>query len=204
MRYRGKSPQPVEQRFLSKVEKVESGCWQWKASAGPTGYGHFSMRHPNGGWEMRIAHRVSYELFVGPIPEGLELDHLCKNRGCVNPTHLEPVTRKENCRRGGGPTGDRARQTHCKRGHLLEGDNLRIRKQGWRNCRTCDDMWNALASEKRKAARVPRTHCKWGHEFTPENTLMDRGGRQCVICTRKRARRGQARYRAKGRALASQ
>jgi hypothetical protein len=84
-----------ESRFLSKVLKHPDGCWEWTAgrSGGP-GYGAFSLGQRKVG-----AHRWSYENFVGPIPEGLELDHLCRNPGCVNPDHLEPVTRSENIRR---------------------------------------------------------------------------------------------------------
>jgi len=151
---RGKQPQPVEERFLAKVKKVESGCWEWQAGHYPTGYGLFSMKHPGGGWEMRYAHRVAYELFKGPIPAGLELDHLCRNRGCVNPDHLEAVTHATNIRRGAGPLADNARKTHCIRGHLLEGDNVRVRPgTGWRSCRACDAYWNGLAAERRRAAR---------------------------------------------------
>ncbi|HEY8766071.1 MAG TPA: HNH endonuclease signature motif containing protein [Dehalococcoidia bacterium] len=73
------------------------GCWPWTGVIHPLGYGHVNIpgtRNP------QMAHRASYEFFVGPIPDGLELDHLCRNRGCVNPSHLEPVTHLENVRRG--------------------------------------------------------------------------------------------------------
>jgi hypothetical protein len=138
---------------MNKVEKLESGCWQWKSGVLPTGYGSVSMRHPNGGWQMKLAHRVSYELFVGPIPEGLTIDHLCRNRTCVNPAHLETVTFKENVLRGDGPTARRARQTTCMRGHPLEGANLRLTKEGWRNCRTCD-AFRQMANYRRQARRL--------------------------------------------------
>jgi len=84
------------------------------------------------------AHRYSYEAFVGPIPEGLTLDHLCRVRNCVNPEHLEPVSLKENLLRGDSSPAHNARKTHCMRGHALSGDNLYINPgTGYRACRTC-------------------------------------------------------------------
>jgi hypothetical protein len=89
-------PESLRERFWSKVNKYgPNGCWLWTASIAPNGYGHF-YRGTTGG---RVAHRFAYELLVGPIPEGLQLDHLCSNRGCVNPDHLEPVTAAINTRR---------------------------------------------------------------------------------------------------------
>lgn len=92
-------------RFLAKVNDT-GDCWEWQASISPDGYGYFFL---NG--KLRQAHRASYELFVGPIPPGLHIDHLCTNRKCVNPQHLEPVTQKENNAR------TVARITHCPAGH---------------------------------------------------------------------------------------
>lgn len=87
----------VTERFWPKVERVEDGCWLWTASLTGDGYGRISLGGKFG--PMGLAHRVAYELLVGPIPEGLELDHLCRVRRCVNPEHLEPVTHAENVRR---------------------------------------------------------------------------------------------------------
>ena len=102
-------------------------CWRWTGSISPNGYGRFNLIY---------AHRRSYELHVGPIPEGLTIDHLCRHRWCVNPAHLEPVTRGENVLRGVGPSAQHARKTHCKRGHPLSGENLRVHARG-RECAIC-------------------------------------------------------------------
>lgn len=141
---------PEADRFWSKVEKTDS-CWLWKGSRGPLGYGHIFWR---GQWP--AAHRVAYELSVGPIPARLVLDHLCRNPSCVNPAHLEPVTTRENTMRGVGPAPRRAAQTHCLRGHELAGDNVYIHKsRRVRVCRTCHRNRVREAS-RRKAKRADR------------------------------------------------
>lgn len=117
-------------RFITKF-LVGDECWEWTASKDRGGYGTFKLDG-----KTAIAHRVSYRLFVGEIPKGLELDHLCRVRHCVNPKHLEPVTKAENTRRG--IAGDQFRnRTHCVKGHPFSGDNLFVRKNGHRECRTC-------------------------------------------------------------------
>lgn len=127
----------VQERFWAKVEfRGDDECWEWLAGRFAGGYGQFSVDGSS-----RFAHRVSYEFLVGPIPQGLELDHLCRNTWCVNPAHLEPVTPRENKRRGFSNAALNARKTHCKRGHLLEGDNLKPDKRlGRRICRECANM----------------------------------------------------------------
>lgn len=126
---------PFEERFWAKVDRGGSGCWLWRAhTTRPTnGYG---VVRRNG--RMQLAHRVAYELLVGPIPEGLDLDHRCRTRLCVNPAHLEPVTPYVNFSRGHSPAAMNARKTHCVRGHLLSGDNLAIVNNGRsRRCLQC-------------------------------------------------------------------
>lgn len=129
--------------FWSKVSKRDDGCWEWIGrrvyGPGSDSYGRIKIR---GG--LFVAHRVSYELNIGPIPDGLQLDHLCRHRWCVNPDHLEPVTQYENMRRGtlferaGSTLRDR---THCKNGHEFTDENTRWTTQGlnqYRKCRACD------------------------------------------------------------------
>ncbi len=123
-------------RIVKKVGvDPETGCWIWTASRTRLGYGQVW-------WDNRMveAHQVVYRLLVGEVPNGLELDHLCGVRSCVNPDHLEPVTHQENCRRGRG--GEYwASKTHCPQGHKYAGDNLVVvvRKNGSksRQCRAC-------------------------------------------------------------------
>lgn len=122
----------LPERFWSKATPGED-CWLWTGCLGGHGYGTLWM---NGA--TRYAHRLIYEALVGPIPEGLELDHLCRVRHCVNPAHLEPVTHKVNQLRGTSPMADSARKTHCLRGHPLSGPNLYLRPDGkGRQCRAC-------------------------------------------------------------------
>jgi hypothetical protein len=92
--------------------------------------------------KLRLAHRLSYEEFVGPIPESHDIDHLCGQRACLNPAHLDPVTHRENLRRGGGFAGVNARKTHCKQGHPLEGANVYEHPTNGRYCRECKRRWD--------------------------------------------------------------
>jgi hypothetical protein len=122
------------ERFLTKFI-FHYDCWFWVAGRFDSGYGAFWL-----GGRTRRAHRVAYEYFVGPIPEGLRLDHLCRNRGCVNPYHLEPVTDAVNHQRGDtGMNAFNKAKTHCVHGHRLSGENLLTYplKRGRRECRAC-------------------------------------------------------------------
>lgn len=123
----------VEGRFWPKVDKQEDDCWLWTART-VDGYGTFWMGYAIG---HKKAHRLAYELLVGEIPVGLELDHLCRVRNCVNPAHLEPVTHRENARRGNGCSARFYDVTHCVHGHEFTTENTYIRGDGGRFCRQC-------------------------------------------------------------------
>ena len=122
---------PAQDRFWRYVDKTET-CWVWTASQTPHGYGQFNA----GDNRITRAHQFAYVLLVGPVPQGLELDHLCRNRLCVNPAHLEPVTHAENLRRA-VRAAPRGQMTHCRKGHALAGANLYESPDGGRHCRTC-------------------------------------------------------------------
>jgi len=133
------SGSPIE-RFLAKIRVEDRGyktaCWVWAASKYSDGYGQFgvSPKHQIG------SHRFAYNYWVGPIPDGLELDHLCRVRECCNPEHLEPVTHKVNMLRGLAAEVTIRRQrskSHCPYGHPYAGHNLYLTSNGWRQCRAC-------------------------------------------------------------------
>ena len=119
---------PID-RFMSHVE-VTNNCWLWKGTT-IYGYGYFSIEGTS-----RRAHRYLYQYLFGPLKQELTLDHLCRVRNCVNPNHLEPVSNWENCLRGNNIAALNSKKTHCKRGHPLIGENLKIIPNG-RQCITC-------------------------------------------------------------------
>jgi hypothetical protein len=133
------------ERFEANTQKTET-CWLWTARLNASGYGTFGVN----GKRSTLVHRWSFENFVGPIPDGLVIDHLCRVRNCVNPDHLEAVTQRENILRGVSRVAMHAKQTHCLRGHLLAGDNLRLLASGERACRSCEKI---RAVKQRPAAR---------------------------------------------------
>lgn len=135
----------IEQRFMNKV-KVTDGCWYWLGWKSAAGYGHFRFLGKD-----RLAHRFAYEHFKGPIPDGLELDHLCQNPQCVNPEHLEAVTHQENLQRGNTFQARNARKKYCVRGHLLAGANCYFYR-GKRICKACRQIFGAKYECKRRKA----------------------------------------------------
>lgn len=148
-----KPAEPVADRIKRRVAiDPETGCWLWQgAIATKSGYGRMAINNGRFGGERVMIHRMSYETFVGPIPEGLVIDHPCRVRACCNPEHLEPVTQQVN---------------------LLRGETI-------------------------YAANAAKTHCKFGHEFSPENTRIVPRGRRCIACEGRRAREAVARKKAR-------
>lgn len=140
----GASPIEDGVRFWRAIKPDEKGCWLWQAGLSGNGYATFHLRDKS----TVNGHRWAYEYLRGPIPPDLELDHLCRVPACVNPRHLEAVTHQENMRRGWW-----AQKTHCKRGHLLSGDNLYASMLPVRFCKLCHHIrQNEYARLRRERA----------------------------------------------------
>ena len=143
----GRVAEPARDKILRRIVVTPGGCWEWQGAKGRHGYGRVAMPTGKMGGRTEFTHRVAYEAFIGPIPDGLVIDHLCRNRGCCNPDHLEAVTQRVN---------------------LLRGDTL-------------------------QSKNILKTHCKYGHEFTEQNTRRTPRGRRCRECERRRARESATR-----------
>lgn len=142
------SPEQLD-KFWYRVEVHQpSGCWQWRGTIERWGYGQFSLGKKAGKFR---AHRVAYSVLIGPVPDGMQLDHLCRNNGCVNPDHLQVTTGRINTLRGYGTSGMNARKTHCKRGHELSGDNI-YQYGNRRSCKLCKTVTSRAAYSRRKEA----------------------------------------------------
>ena len=131
--------QTLEERFWGKVERFTLfECWRWNGATMSNGYGLFGIgRKADGSRRTVLAHRWSFEQSVGLIPGGLTIDHLCRNRACVNPAHMEVVTPKENSLRGISPPAQNSRKLWCNNGHPFDGQNTYLNKKGRRECRIC-------------------------------------------------------------------
>ena len=122
----------LPERFWNKVQVAESGCWEWMAFMDHNGYGKYRVDGAT-----RFAHRIAYLQLHGPVPEGLELDHLCRNRACVRVSHLEAVTHRENALRGSATTHGRGAE-YCRPGrHRLDSAGVYTLPNGQRQCREC-------------------------------------------------------------------
>ena len=212
-----RAPAP-EVRFWAKVDKngavpahrPELGrCWVWTAAT-VNGYGSFNPGVATGRSNVG-AHRFAYELLVGPIPDGLELDHLCHpgdgscpfatcpHHACVNPAHLEPVTLQVNMDRGHTFAAVNRVKTHCPQGHEYTEENTRVRigRSGNvnRSCKKCAYREPSGKVNPLIVANAAKTHCPQGHEYTPENTFVDygvggrNGGRRCKTCRSEQQKR---------------
>jgi hypothetical protein len=137
--------QNEEVRFMAKVVADTSGCWQWTGAKNSWGYGNVRIAG-----RTERAHRSSYQIFIGPIPAGLTLDHLCRNRACVNPLHLEAVTMSVNIRRGQGICVVNSRKTYCAKGHPYSEANTYLTTRGGRECRICRREWYTRDNQKRR------------------------------------------------------
>lgn len=154
----GRPRMPIAQRFWEKViVGIPDECWVWTGTtAGPGRYGHF---HVSGGDNpnrvRQYAHRWAYEERFGPIPDGLTIDHLCRNKLCVNPAHLEPVTLAVNIARTTGiKHGPYDVGTHCQHGHARTPENTSINAYGYRVCRVCNRIATAKSKQKRRLSTI--------------------------------------------------
>lgn len=137
---------PVLFRLAAKTVINDRGCWTFTGALTREGYGQIWWKRKN-----NLAHRVSYELRVGPVSVGMQLDHLCRNKACINPAHLEPVTPGENTARADMNAATyQLSKTHCPRGHAYDEANTRIRPStGHRQCRACIE----IRQQERKSTR---------------------------------------------------
>lgn len=199
-------------RFYSKVNKNGSvpahrpelgPCWMWKGRPSDRGYGYFWFDG-----KKRLAHRFSYENLVGPIPDGLVIDHLCRNTMCVNALgHLEPVTDRVNILRGEAPPARNILKDSCGEGHPFDEENTYWYPGGKeRGCKTCRRQhWREWRDKQRDAPAVPmadRTHCPQGHPYDEANTYIapKTGARACKTCRRIADREAKRAMRARKKA----
>lgn len=183
-RYWERVPEWRVLRFLSSIEiDDESGCWRWAGLLDTGGYGVFCLG------TTKKAHRASWMLFRGKLPKNMHIHHLCEVKDCVNPDHLLPVDPSTHSVVYGtnNVVYAAARKTHCIRGHELGGNNVyrSPNKLGSRRCRACMDEWRRQSTDRKRLkreARQERTHCKRGHDLTPDNTYVYKGVKCCREC----------------------
>jgi len=195
-------------RFIGKIEVQPNGCWHWTAHINKSGYGYFYIDG-----KQDLAHRVAHTHFVAPIPAGHDVDHQCHNadtncpggmgdthRRCVNPAHLEAVTRSTNLSRGRTVQhliAPNIAKTCCPAGHPYDGANTYVQAKGSRTCRACS---RERARRKREAIppkpRARKTRCNKGHAYAEHGYTNDIGRQVCRICSAERLRESRARRKA--------
>lgn len=172
--------------WLADKASVVGECWIMSVGLDRNGYSR--LRADGALW---WAHRWVWSRLVGPVPDGLQLDHLCRNRACVRPDHLEPVSASENVRRstaGVSLSHVNGDKTHCMHGHIFDAKNTYYRPSGGRSCRACLRARRGYSGESRP--KIDRTHCPKGHPYDNVNThWMSDGTRRCRECNRINARR---------------
>lgn len=201
----------------------DNGCWEWLGMVRDNGYGSFAVKRPDGRWTYTTAHRATYVDQVGPIPDGWEIDHLCRNRGCVRPDHLEAVTVQENRRRRDiqhSPVVDRSSRAlpvvppqpepepapeptpwACRNGHDKRVTGSVTNGPGLTTCAACRAAQNAR--RRKGGAHGTETHCPKGHPYVEGNMYLRRHsdgtvkGRECKICVDARNRAAALRRKAK-------
>ena len=157
--HKGRAPVSIRERIEASIEVSPEGCWVWQKSKNSRGYGQMWVgSRADGTRRTEKAHRAAYTAFIGKIPEGLHLDHLCRNPSCVNPAHLEPVTPQVNVLRGETQVARNVAKTHCPHGHEYTEANTYMNKRK-RYCRTCGTVssreWARRDATKTDALEVP-------------------------------------------------
>jgi len=198
-------------RFTRKVKEQPSGCWHLDGRVRKDGYSDFTLLGKH-----QLGHRVAYEHFVGPVPEGLQLDHRCHtddldcrggftciHRRCVNPAHLEAVTQRENSLRGRSPAAANGAKTECDSGHPYTQENTYTDPKGGRECRICraERARQWLKDHHPNVRHGTEVECPQGHPYSGENLLITvRGGRACRTCKRDWSREYMRAKRARAKA----
>lgn len=199
-------------RFMRKLKEQPNGCWYAEGRVRKDGYSDFTLLGKH-----QLGHRVAYEHFIGPIPHGLQVDHLCHtgdlscpggftctHRRCVNPEHLEAVTQRENALRGRSPAAKNAAKASCVAGHPFTQENTYLDPNGGRECRICRaELSRKWVTDHHPGVRHgTETHCPQGHPYAGENLFFaSNGGRSCRTCKRDSNREYMRAKRARAKAM---
>lgn len=193
--------------FVRRIREIArtsdpDACWDWPGFC-VDGYGKAGANIDARGHRVWFAHRAAYTVLIGPVPAELELDHLCRNRRCMNPRHMEPVTPRENALRSLSPIAANASKTNCKHGHPFTPENTYVSTTRYgttvRACRACAIAWGkAQGVRRRQHQRGTRPTCRHGHALTPENIVPQHPERRrCLTCHRERDARQHREKRAR-------